>query len=117
MAGSRIRRADFQIPSVLARVLIGYDRWWPAVQDYDNPFDASALARLKASKIPVIAFSSTNISAQWPAMVTESAAATGSADVTVKRLDGWGHLDVICGTHAESEVYAPMLAWLRRHQK
>jgi dienelactone hydrolase len=110
-------QGGFSDPSVLARVLLGYDRWWPAVQDYDNPFDASALARLKASKIPVIAFSSTNISAQWPAMVTGSAAATGSADVTVKRLDGWGHLDVICGTRAESEVYAPMLAWLRRHQK
>jgi pimeloyl-ACP methyl ester carboxylesterase len=110
-------QGGFSDASVLARMLIGYDRWWPAVQDYDNPFDASALARLRASKIPVIAFASTNISAQWPAMVTESAAATGSADVTVKRLVGWGHLDVICGTHAESEVYAPLLAWLRRHQK
>jgi pimeloyl-ACP methyl ester carboxylesterase len=110
-------QGGFSDPSVLARVLIGYDRWWPAVQDYDNPFDTSALARLKASKIPVIAFASTNISGQWPAMVTASAAATSSADVTVKRLVGWGHLDVICGTHAESEVYAPLLAWLRRHQK
>ena len=110
-------QGGFSDPSVLARVLIGYDRWWPAVQDYDNPFDASALARLKASKIPVIAFASTNISAQWPAMVTGAAAATGSTEVTVKRLVGWGHLDVICGTHAESEVYAPVLAWLRRHQK
>ena len=110
-------QGGFSDPSVLARVLIGYDRWWPAVQDHDNPFDASALARLRASKIPVIAFASTNISAQWPAMVAESAAATGSTEVTVKRLDGWGHLDVVCGTHAESEVYAPLLAWLRRHQK
>ncbi len=110
-------QGGFSDPSVLARVLIGYDRWWPAVQDYDNPFDASTLARLKASKIPVIAFSSTNISAQWPAMVAGSAAATGSTSVTVKQLVGWGHLDVICGTHAESEVYAPLLAWLRRHQK
>ena len=110
-------QGGFSDPSVLARVLIGYDRWWPAVQDFDNPFDASALARLKASKIPVIAFASTNISAQWPAMVAESAAATGSADVTVRRLVNWGHLDVICGTHAEGEVYAPVLAWLRRHQK
>jgi pimeloyl-ACP methyl ester carboxylesterase len=109
-------QGGFSDPSVLARVLIGYDRWWPAVQDYDNPFDASALARLKASKIPLIAFFSTNISAGWPAKVAKSAAATGSADVTVRRLAGWGHLDVICGTHAESEVYAPMLAWLRRHQ-
>lgn len=110
-------QGGFSDPSVLARLLIGYDRWWPAVQDYDNPFDASALARLKASKIPVIAFSSTNISAQWPAMVAESSGATGSGDVSVKRLNGWGHLDVICGTHAESEVYAPALAWLRRHQR
>ena len=110
-------QGGFSDPSVLARVLFGYDRWWPAVQDYDNPFDASALARLRASKIPVIAFASTNVSAQWPAMVAESAAATGSTEVTVKRLDGWGHLDVVCGTRAESEVYAPLLAWLRRHQK
>jgi pimeloyl-ACP methyl ester carboxylesterase len=107
----------FSDPSVLAVVLIGYDRWWPAVQDYDNPFDADALTRLKTSRIPVIAFASTNISARWPATVAESAAATGSADVTVKRLDGWGHLDVICGTHAESEVFARVLAFLRRHQK
>jgi pimeloyl-ACP methyl ester carboxylesterase len=112
-------QGGFSDPSVLARVLIRYDRWWPAVQDYEdyeNPFDASARARLKTSKIPVIAFASTNISTRWPAMVAESAAATGSAEVTVKRLDGWGHLDVICGTHAEREVYAPLLAWLRRHQ-
>ena len=107
----------FSDPSVLARVLIGYDRWWPTVQDYDNPFDPGALARLKASKIPVIAFASTNISARWPETVAESAAATGSADVTVKQLDGWGHLDVICGTHAESEVFAQVLAFLRRHRK
>jgi dienelactone hydrolase len=110
-------QGGFSDPAVLARVLIGYDRWWPAVQDYDNPFDASALARLGASKIPVIAFSSTNISAKWPTMVAESAAATGSSDVTVTRLKGWGHLDVICGTHAEGEVYAPLLASLRRHRK
>jgi pimeloyl-ACP methyl ester carboxylesterase len=110
-------QGGFSDSVVLARVLIGYDRWWPAVQDYDNPFDASALARLRASKIPVIAFSSTNISARWPTMVSESAAATGSSDVIVRRLKGWGHLDVICGTHAQSEVYAPVLAWLRQHQK
>jgi pimeloyl-ACP methyl ester carboxylesterase len=113
-------QGGFSDASVLARVLIGYDRWWPAVQEYedhDNPFGARALARLRATKIPVFAFASTNISVQWPAMVAESAAATGSAEVTVKRLDGWGHLDVICGTHAEREVFAPLLAWLKRHQK
>jgi pimeloyl-ACP methyl ester carboxylesterase len=106
----------FSKPSVLARVLIAYDRWWPAVQDYENPFNARVMARLEASKIPVIAFSSTNISPAWPAEVARSARATGSAQVSAKQLAGWGHLDVICGTHAEKEVYAPLLEWLRRHQ-
>lgn len=107
----------FSEPAVLAPVLLSYDRWWPAVQDYENPFDARVLARLGASKIPVIAFASTNISSAWPDEVRKSAAATGSADLSFKQLKGWGHLDVICGTHAEEEVYAPVLAWLRRHQK
>ncbi len=107
----------FSEPAVLARVLVSYDRWWPAVQDYENPFDARLMARLGASKIPVIAFSSTNISSAWPDDVKRSAAAAGSSDVSFKRLEGWGHLDVICGTHAEEQVYAPVLAWLRRHQK
>jgi dienelactone hydrolase len=106
----------FSNPSVLARVLITYDRWWPAVQDYQNPFNERVMANLGASKIPAVAFASTNISATWPAEVAKSATATGSPDVVVKRLKGWGHLDVICGTHAENEVYAPLLAWLRRHQ-
>lgn len=106
----------FSKPSVLARVLITYDRWWPAVQDYGNPFDSRVMARLGASKIPVIAFTSTNISRDWPAEVATSARATSSPDVIVKRLKGWGHLDVICGTHAKAEVYAPVLAWLRRRQ-
>lgn len=106
----------FSKPTVLARVLIGYDRWWPAVQNYENPFDAHVIAELRASKIPVIAFSSTNISPAWPAEVARSARATGSADVTVEQLAGWGHLDVICGNYAEKQVYEPLLAWLRRHQ-
>jgi hypothetical protein len=65
----------------------------------------------------VIAFSSTNISKDWPERVTKSASSTGSSDVTAKRLAGWGHLDVICGTHAEEQVFEPALEWLRRHRK
>jgi hypothetical protein len=36
------------------------------------------------------------------------------AEPAVIVLSGWGHLDVLCGTHAEARVYAPILAWLRR---
>ena len=105
---------------VLARMLAGYDRYWPTVQDYENSFTPADRARLAASKIPVIAFASTNIGAQWRSRVAQSASSTGSSgstDVTVKTLAGWGHLDVICGTHAEVEVFMPTLRFLRQHPK
>ncbi|HUY27097.1 MAG TPA: hypothetical protein VMV27_06715 [Candidatus Binataceae bacterium] len=102
-------------PVVLARLLITYDRYWPAVQDFENPFAPPLLHALEASKIPVLAFSSTNIATDWPAWVYESALATGSKDVTFTKFPGWGHLDVLCGTAAEAEVFAPTLAWLKRH--
>jgi hypothetical protein len=99
-------------------MLIDYYRDWPTVQYYENPFTPADLQQLGASQIPVIAFSSSNIGGQWPARVAQSAAATGSHDVTVKTLQGWGHLDVICGTHAEAQVFTPALLFLRRpHRK
>jgi pimeloyl-ACP methyl ester carboxylesterase len=107
----------FSDPVVLAHVMIRYDRYWPTIQDYENSFSPERMAALKRSKIPVIAFSSTNIAADWYGHVATSASSTGSADVTVRRLNNWGHLDVICGTKAESEVFAPTLEWLRQHRK
>ncbi len=107
----------FSNVEVLARVLATYDRYWPAVQDAENPFTPARLSRLRASKIPVIAFSSSNIAPGWPAMVAESAHSTASRDVTVTNFPGWGHLDVLSGTEAEARVYAPVLGWLRQHRK
>lgn len=101
----------------LARTLISYDRYWPIVQDYEDALGAKDAEALANSKIPVLAFSSTNIAPDWAERVAKSAASTGSSDVTVKRLAGWGHLDVICGAHAEEEVSDPAIEWLRRHQR
>ncbi len=105
----------FSDPLTLARVLIAYDRYWPAVQDYEDPLTPALARSLAASKLPVLAFASTNIAPRWPQWVTNSAAATG-AKPTVIVLSGWGHLDVLCGTQAEAQVYAPALAWLRQHR-
>jgi pimeloyl-ACP methyl ester carboxylesterase len=102
-------------PSVLARVLIRYDRYWPNVQDYEDSFTPLMAESLKNSKIPVLAFSSTNIALDWEQGVAKSAATTGSDDVTVKILRDWGHLDIVCGTRAEGQVFAPALDWLKRH--
>ena len=101
----------------LAKLLITYDRWWPAVQDFENPFSPERLAALKKSQVPVIAFASTNIAPGWPAMVQAAANSTGSKDVTFTKIDGAGHLDVLCGTKSETIVFAPVSDWTKRHQK
>ena len=102
---------------VLAKLLIGYDRYWPAVQDGENPFTPELLAALKASKIPVIAFASTNFGADWPGQIEASAKSTGAPDPSFTKLDKWGHLDVLAGTKSEHEVFAPIAAWIKQHQK
>ncbi|MGH7925867.1 MAG: alpha/beta hydrolase [Candidatus Binatus sp.] len=107
----------FSDPVVLAKLLIAYDRYWPAVQDGENPFTPELLASLKASKIPVIAFASTNFGADWPGQVEAAAKSTGAPDPSFTKFEGWGHLDVLAGAKSESEVFAPTAAWIRQHQK
>ena len=101
----------------LAKLLITYDRYWPKVQDYENPFTPERLAALKKSQIPVIAFASTNFGPDWPKMVEDSAHSTGANDVSFTKLDGAGHLDVLCGNLSEGMVFAPTLEFIRRHPK
>ena len=102
---------------VLAKLLIAYDRYWPSVQDGENPFTPELLASLKASKIPVIAFASTNFGANWPTQVEAASKSTGAPDPSFTKFDNWGHLDVLAGTKSESEVYAPTAAWIKQHEK
>jgi pimeloyl-ACP methyl ester carboxylesterase len=110
-------QGGFSDAVVLARLLIGYDRYWPAVQDGENPFSPELLTALKASKIPVIAFASTNFGSQWPGQVEEASKSTGAPDPSFTKLDKWGHLDLLAGTKSESEVFAPTAAWIKQHQK
>ncbi len=105
----------FSDPVVLAKLLITYDRWWPAVQNGAGSLTPARRNALRASKIRVIAFASTNIFPGWSKQVTESANST-AAGAKVVVLDGWGHLDVIAGTKAEQQVFAPLLEWLRQHR-
>ncbi|MGH7864156.1 MAG: alpha/beta hydrolase, partial [Candidatus Binataceae bacterium] len=106
----------FSDPVVLAKLLITYDRWWPAVHNGAGALTAKRRAALKASTIPVIAFASTNIFPGWNKQVTESANSTGGAPAQVVVLEGWGHLDVIAGAKSEKQVFAPLLDWLRQHR-
>jgi pimeloyl-ACP methyl ester carboxylesterase len=101
----------------LAKLLITYDRYWPAVQNFENPFTPDRLAALQKSQVPVIAFSSTNFGADWPSMVEQSAHSTGSKSVSFSKLDGAGHVDVLCGTLSEQMVFAPSLEFIKQHRK
>jgi pimeloyl-ACP methyl ester carboxylesterase len=102
---------------VLAKLLIGYDRYWPSVQDIESPFTPQLLAALKSSKIPVIAFASTNFGGGWPSQVEAASKSTGAPDPSFTKFDNWGHLDVLAGTKSENEVFAPTVAWIKQHEK
>ncbi len=110
-------QGGFSDPVVLAKLLIAFDRYWPAVQDSENPFTPALLASLQASKIPVIAFASTNFGADWPGQVEAASKSTGAPDPSFTKFDGWGHLDVLAGTKSEANVFAPTAAWIKQHQK
>jgi pimeloyl-ACP methyl ester carboxylesterase len=110
-------QGGFSDAAVLAKLLISYDRYWPAVQDGENPFTSQMLASLKASKIPVIAFASTNFGAHWPDQVEAAAKSTGAQDPSFTKFDKWGHLDVLAGTKSDSKVFAPSTAWIKQHEK
>jgi len=110
-------QGGFSDATVLAPLLISYDRYWPSVQDGENPFTPALLASLKTSKIPVIAFASTNFGGPWPSIVEDAAKSTGASDPSYRKLDGWGHLDVLAGTKSEAEVFAPTYEWIKQHQK
>ncbi|MGH7814593.1 MAG: alpha/beta hydrolase [Candidatus Binataceae bacterium] len=104
---------------VLARLLIKYDRYWPAIQNHEIPFPIPRLAALKKTKIPVIAFASTNISPHWASDAEAASTATGAAakDREFFKIDGCGHLDVIAGTKSEKMVFAPTVEFLKQHRK
>ena len=110
-------QGGYSDPAVLARLLIAYDRYWPSVQDGETPFTPALLASLKDSKIPVIAFASTNFGAGWPAMVEAASKSTGAPAPSFTKFDNWGHLDVLAGTKSESLVFAPVAAFIKQHAK
>jgi hypothetical protein len=107
-------------PAVLGRLMAGYDRYYPAVQDIDGRAIAD-LADDPATtvddgwgslKAPVVYFGATNMGIDWLLNGISSAGGAGSPDVTINVLEGYGHLDVVVGDQARRDVYEPLLAWI-----
>lgn len=75
-------------------------------------------AALRALTIPVIALASSNMNKAgigWARRVEYTARATAGRDVEYSLLQDWGHLDVLLGTAAAQQVFAPLADWIDRH--
>jgi pimeloyl-ACP methyl ester carboxylesterase len=107
-------------PERLARLLAGYDRYYPAVQDVDgrsiaDRADDPATALDDAwgeLKLPILYFGATGMGPEWLLNGIHSAGASGSPDVTLNVLERYGHLDVVVGEQARKDVFEPTLAWI-----
>ncbi len=112
-------------PQVLATLLEGYDRYYPTVQDVEGrsiadrdddpatPLD-DAWGEMKT---PVLYFGSTGMGGDFLLNGIYSASKSGSPDVTLNVLEKYGHLDVVAGDRARTEVFEPILVWITKRAK
>ena len=108
-------------PAVLAKLLAGYDRFYPAIQDLDGRRIAdrdddpgTAIDDLWGEmKTPILYFGNAKMPGDWLLNGIYSAQKSGSTDVTLHLLEGYGHLDVLVSENARREVFEPTLAWIQ----
>jgi pimeloyl-ACP methyl ester carboxylesterase len=104
----------------VSRLLVGYDRWYPAVQNVEGraiasvPDDPGTKVDDNFGKwtVPVLFFGSTGMGADFLMNGIYSAAKSGSKDVTLNVLERYGHLDIVVGEKARADVFEPTLAWI-----
>lgn len=110
-------------PQVLATLLGGYDRYYPAVQDvdgraiadYDNSPRTAVDDLWGKLATPILLFTSTGMGGDWVLNAIYSADKSGSKDVTFNVLEGHGHLDVLVSDRAQKDVFDPALQWIKAH--
>jgi len=109
-------------PEVLAQLMGGYDRYYPAVQDPDGKRMADRSDDPATSvddlwgemKTPILYFGTARMPGDWLLNGIYSAQMSGSPDVTLNVLEGYGHLDVLVSDQARREVFEPTLAWIQK---
>lgn len=108
-------------PEILGRLLAGYDRYYPAIQDPEARRMADRDDDPKTPvddlwgemKTPILYFGNARMPGDWLLNGIYSAQKSGSPDVTINVLEGYGHLDVLVSDHARREVFEPTLAWVK----
>ena len=112
-------------PRVLASLLGGYDRYYPAVQDIDGRSIADQDDDPKTPvddkwgelKLPILLFASTGMGGDFLLNAIYSADKSGSTDVTLNVLERYGHLDILVGEHAQKDVFQPTIEWIKAKAK
>jgi pimeloyl-ACP methyl ester carboxylesterase len=104
----------------VSRLLVGYDRYYPSVQTVegraiaavaDDP-DTKVDDNFGKWTVPILFFGSTGMGADFLLNGIYSAAKSGSKDVTLNVLERYGHLDLVVGEKARTDVFEPTLAWI-----
>lgn len=120
---------DFSRPEVLAKLLAGYDRFYPTIQNVDGASLADYVDDPSTAtddgwtdlQTPVLYFGSTGMQflggGSWLLNGIFSAAEAGGKDVTIHVLEGYGHLDVLVGENARSDVFEPVLEWIEARSR
>jgi pimeloyl-ACP methyl ester carboxylesterase len=107
----------FSRGQVLAKLLGGYDRYYPQVQTIESAAIADYPgdhAQIKDIDVPVIAFQSTGMGSQWVVAGLYTAGLTKNPDLSLHVLQGFGHLDVVVGEKAQELVFVPLERWLAK---
>lgn len=107
---------------VLARLLAGYDRYYPRLQDLEGLAwtDEEDDPRTTLDdgwptlRRPVFFVGTTGMGAEFllDGLASANHCAGGKPEIHV--LEDHGHLDVLVGERARAQVFEPLLAWLRK---
>jgi hypothetical protein len=117
-------RSNITPIDILASEMLGYDWFYPTIQDIEGRSIASQQDdpntyiddHFGKMTMPVLYFGSGGFGAESLLSGIHSAARSGSDDVTIKVLEDYGHLDVLFASDAPVEVYEVIYEWILRHQ-
>ena len=106
---------------ILAKQMVDYDWYFPSIQNIEGR-SIAAHADDPATdlddyfgrmSLPIIYFGSGNMGAEFVLSGVYSATRSGSRDVTLHLLEGYGHADVLVADSARVDVYEVIETWLR----
>ncbi len=106
---------------VLARHMMDYDWYFPSIQNIEGGSLSSHLNdtstdlddHFGSMTLPILYFGSTNMGSLAVLNGVYSAVRSGSNDVTLNVLEGYGHTDVLVASRARRDVYDVIERWIR----